>query len=260
MIVSLDCSTLTLSLALLRVDKSVVEERFVGPPQRQSEILPEEIEKILKAHSYTLKDVSAFVVGLGPGSFTGLRIGLAAAKGVAYALKVPITGASSLAALALDGPRDVELFSVAVVKKGEFYVRRVHPHPDPPHALAQVALRPSPSVAARVVPKGEGEISLTLSELAEALKSAPTAKMIGPALTDWRKPLENLGVPPTSFLDGPLVPSAVALARLATIPSHYDPDALFTLEPHYIRGSGAEENPKFPPLPGVQPKARLKED
>ena len=131
MIVSLDCSTLTLSLALLRADKSVVEERFVGPPLRQSEILPEEIEKILQAHGHTLKEVTAFVVGLGPGSFTGLRIGLATAKGLAYALKVPIVGASSLAALAMDAPRELEIFSVAVVKKGEFYVRRACPHPDP---------------------------------------------------------------------------------------------------------------------------------
>ena len=84
--------------------------------------------------------------------------------------------------------------------------------------------------------------------------------MIGPALTDWRAPLEALGVPAKSFLPGPLVPSAIALAQLATLPPTYDADSLFALEPHYIRGSGAEENPKFPPLPGVEPKARLKED
>ncbi len=35
------------------------------------------------------------------------------------------------------------------------------------------------------------------------------------------------------------------------------PQALFALEPHYIRSSGAEDNPKFPPLPGVPAQARL---
>ena len=59
-IVSLDCSTLTLSLALLRADGVLVEERKVGPPQRQSEILPAEIEKILTAHGHSLKDVTGF--------------------------------------------------------------------------------------------------------------------------------------------------------------------------------------------------------
>jgi tRNA threonylcarbamoyladenosine biosynthesis protein TsaB len=101
---------------------------------------------------------------------------------------------------------------------------------------------------------------MTLAQLAEALKNSPAARMIGPALTDWRAPLEALGVPAASFLPGPLVSSAAALARLVTVPSEYRPDALFALEPHYLRGSGAEENPKFPPLPGVEPKARLKED
>ena len=82
MIVSLDCSTLTLSLALLRPDGVLVEERKVGPPLRQSEILPGEIEKILSAHQLTLKDVTGFVVGLGPGSFTGLRVGLQPGAGL----------------------------------------------------------------------------------------------------------------------------------------------------------------------------------
>lgn len=242
--VALDCSTLTLSLALLRPDGTLVEHRLVGPPHRQSEVLPGEIEKILTANGKTLKDVTGFVVGLGPGSFTGLRIGLATIKGLAYALKVPIVGVSSLAALALEGPIDTELFATAVVKKGEFYVGRYQRVSPLPHG-------------------GEGEkveTSMTLAQLADALKRAPAARMIGPALTDWRAPLEALGVPPASFLESPLIPSAVALARLVKMPAAYSAADLFALEPHYLRGSGAEENPKFPPLPGVEPKARLKED
>ena len=249
MILSLDCSTLTLSIALLRADGVLVEERYVGPPQRQSEVLPAEVEAILSAHGHTLKQLTGIVVGLGPGSFTGLRIGLATAKGLAYALRIPVVGASSLAALALEGPEDTELFATAVVKKGEFYVGRYRRKGASPHPRA-----------------GEGvsalgpEISMTLAQLADALKLAPAARMIGPALTDWRAPLDALGVPAASFLPGPLVSSAAALARLVTMPAGYHADALFALEPHYLRGSGAEENPKFPPLPGVEPKARLKED
>jgi tRNA threonylcarbamoyladenosine biosynthesis protein TsaB len=240
-ILSIDCSTLTLSLALLTREGAVVEQRFVPPPTRQSEILPAEIEALLHAHGFTLKDVTGLVCGLGPGSFTGLRIGLATFKGLGYALKLPLAGASSLAALALEGPEGVELFATAVVKKGEFYVGRYERTAQTVRAL-------------------EPERSLTLVELAAALKAAPQARMLGPALTDWRAALEGQGVPADSFLPGPLVPSAVALARLVTVPAQFDAQALFALEPHYLRGSGAEENPKFPPLPGVEPKARLKED
>jgi tRNA threonylcarbamoyladenosine biosynthesis protein TsaB len=241
LILALDCSTLTLSLALLRVDGSVVEHRLVPPPTRQSEALPGEIDALLKAQGFTLADLTGFVCGLGPGSFTGLRIGLATAKGLAYALGKPIVGASSLAALALEGPEGVTLISTAVVKKGELYVcsyRR--------EGKGVTALSP--------------ETSLTVAQLADLLKSQPAARMIGPGLIDYQAPLTALGVPAESFLGGPLVPSAVALGQLVTVPATASKDALFALEPHYLRGSGAEENPKFPPLPGVEPKARLKED
>lgn len=241
MLLSLDCSTLTLSLALLRGDGTLVEHRQLGLPQRQSELLPREIEAILNAHGHALKQLTGLVVGLGPGSFTGLRIGLSTVKGLAYALRLPVVGASSLAALALEGPEGVELYASAVVKKGEFYVGRY--------------LRDGGRVEAL-----SGETSMTLAQLADALKQAPAARMIGPAITEWRAPLEALGVPPASFLPGPLVPSAVALAQLVKVPSEYSAQALFALEPHYLRGSGAEENPQFPPLPGVQPRARIKDD
>ncbi len=236
MLVSLDTSTLTLSLALLAPAGEVVAQRFVGPPQRQSEVLPGEIQALLAAHGKTLRDVTGFVAGLGPGSFTGLRIGLATLKGLAYALKVPVAGVSSLAALAHEAAAGA-VFACAVVKKGELYVGRYD---------GATLVRP--------------EYSLTVAQLADALKAEPTAKMIGPALTEYRAPLEALGVAASSFAEGPLVPSAVSLARLARLPTSYVAQDVFALEPHYLRGSGAEENPKFPPLPGVEPRARLKED
>jgi tRNA threonylcarbamoyladenosine biosynthesis protein TsaB len=85
----------------------------------------------------------------------------------------------------------------------------------------------------------------------------PAARMIGPAVPEYRVALEALGVPSRQLLDSPHVPSAVSLARLAQWPVAYAPEQLFALEPHYVRGSGAEENPKFPPMPGVESKARL---
>ncbi|MFT3709518.1 MAG: tRNA (adenosine(37)-N6)-threonylcarbamoyltransferase complex dimerization subunit type 1 TsaB [Archangium sp.] len=238
MILALDSSTLTLSLALLRRDGSLVDEQLIPPPARQSQVLPEALTALLARHSLALKDVTGFVVGLGPGSFTGLRIGLATIKGLAFTLKVPAVGVSSLAALALEGPAEATIFSCAMVKKGEVYLGRYR---SDGHSLAP-------------------ETSLTVSQLADALKADSSARMIGPALIETRAALEGQGVRAEQLLAGPLVPSAKALAKLATVPSSYDAQALFSLEPHYLRGSGAEENPKFPPLPGVPAVARLKED
>lgn len=235
---ALDSSCLTLSLALVRPGGELVEHVLVPPPTKQSEALPGVIEALLQRHGLALKDVTGLVSGLGPGSFTGLRIGLSCLKGLAYALRVPLVGVSSLSALALEGPEGVELFCVAVVKKNELYLGR--------------SRRRGPVVTAL-----EPETSVPLDAFAKLVIASPGAQVIGPALPDYRQALVERGVNPTQLLDAPVVPSAVALARLATMPGSYDAQAVFSLEPHYLRGSGAEENPKFPPLAGVESKARL---
>jgi len=51
---------------------------------------------------------------------------------------------------------------------------------------------------------------------------------------------------------------AALLGRLANVPAGYDARALFALEPHYLRASEAERNPRFPPLPGPPPTARIR--
>lgn len=235
---ALDTSCLTLSLALVRPSGEVVEHALVPPPTKQSDALPGAIEALLARHGVAWSQLTGLVSGLGPGSFTGLRIGLSCLKGLAFALEVPLVGVSSLKALALEGPEDTELFCAAVVKKNELYLGRYR------RALG-------------VVEALEPETSLPLGAFAERLLAAPAARMIGPAVPEYRSALEALGVPPEQLLAAPHVPSALCLARLATIPAAYDAQAVFALEPHYLRGSGAEENPKFPPLPGVESKARL---
>lgn len=54
------------------------------------------IQKILEKNIVSLSDIGAISVGLGPGSYTGLRIGLSTAKGICYGLNIPIIGISSL--------------------------------------------------------------------------------------------------------------------------------------------------------------------
>ena len=50
------------------------------------------VDEILKKHSLNLKDISEIKVNAGPGSFTGLRVGLAIANALSFALKIPING------------------------------------------------------------------------------------------------------------------------------------------------------------------------
>lgn len=58
---------------------------------RTQVILPM-IDKILKEHKVEMKNISAIEVNVGPGSYTGLRVGLAIANAISFALKIPING------------------------------------------------------------------------------------------------------------------------------------------------------------------------
>lgn len=68
--------------------------------RRLSERLPGAVEYVLNDAGLTLHDIDAFAVGLGPGSFTGVRVGVTMAKVWAMALQKPVVGVSSLDALA----------------------------------------------------------------------------------------------------------------------------------------------------------------
>ena len=64
----------------------------------------EDADELLRATGVERTELSAIVVGTGPGSFTGMRLGLAAARGLALALGLPVAGVSTLDALAAGAP------------------------------------------------------------------------------------------------------------------------------------------------------------
>src|SRR5437868_11652262 len=111
-VLALDTSTPHTSCALLEDDR-VVRERSFEPPAKAGDVLPLALGD--------LEGIDAVAVGLGPGSFTGLRVGLAAAKSIAYARRLPIAGASSLQAIAMDEPGLV--YAATEARKGELFLQ-----------------------------------------------------------------------------------------------------------------------------------------
>jgi tRNA threonylcarbamoyladenosine biosynthesis protein TsaB len=96
-----DTATSVASCALVR-DGDVVGERT----SRAVQVLADAEELFEQAHA-TPRELTALVVGTGPGSFTGVRIGIAAARTLALALELPLAGVSTLAALAAGAPAAV---------------------------------------------------------------------------------------------------------------------------------------------------------
>ena len=121
MVLGIDTSGKNLGLALC--DKSeIISSSLTKPGLKHGEIIQQMIEEFLSDNKADFNSLSGVSVTLGPGSFTGLRIGLAVAKGYCYALNIPITGISTLQAAA--EVADVCSEKVIVVlnaRKDEFY-------------------------------------------------------------------------------------------------------------------------------------------
>jgi tRNA threonylcarbamoyladenosine biosynthesis protein TsaB len=120
-ILALDTSTLVSSVAIASSEK-LIAELILQTKLTHSEVLMPHIEQILAMTKIKKTDLTGIAVSIGPGSFTGLRIGLAAAKGMAYALKLPIVGVSTLAALAYHYPMpNIYIAPLLDAQKGNVY-------------------------------------------------------------------------------------------------------------------------------------------
>jgi len=102
LILALDTTTPAGSCALA-ADGIVLREEASDVSRPPAERLPSDLMAILERSDLTLADVDAFAVATGPGSFTGLRIGIATMQGLAFAAGKPLVGVSGLDALARIG-------------------------------------------------------------------------------------------------------------------------------------------------------------
>jgi len=141
------------------------------------------VDEVLARADRAAADVGQIVVGCGPGSFTGLRIGIASARGLALALGVPCAGVSTLAALASGAPGAVALIDA---RRGELF-----------------ALDSGGSPA---VERPEGL----------AARLAPGSLCVGDGARRYRALLEEAGAVVPDDLDPRHAPGAVALAGLAS--------------------------------------------
>ena len=97
-----DTSTAVLSVALAR-DGKVVQERVCTEPRQQAALTAPLLQEVLQAEGITVKDCDAICVSAGPGSYTGLRVGVSTAKGLAFGAGLPLIAIGTLDILAAAG-------------------------------------------------------------------------------------------------------------------------------------------------------------
>ena len=106
----LDSSNKYLCVALAK-DGTLYDSIFYEAWQRQSEVMVTEIDNILKRNNLSKEDLDAIVVGIGPGSYTGVRIAITIAKVMAYALKIKVYQISSLSLLRINDLPTICIFN-----------------------------------------------------------------------------------------------------------------------------------------------------
>jgi tRNA threonylcarbamoyladenosine biosynthesis protein TsaB len=122
MILAINTTTLQFSIALLQEDETILAECSASRKKGHFGRFMPAVDFLFSTVESDMGAVAAVAVATGPGSFTGLRVGLSAAKGLCHALEVPIIGISSLRALAAQMPySDVSVTPILDSRRREYF-------------------------------------------------------------------------------------------------------------------------------------------
>ena len=100
LILNIETSTKNCSVALFSGSNLIAEKSLLSEKHSHSETLTLFVEDVIKKSNYTLVDLDAISISKGPGSYTGLRIGVSTAKGLSYSLNRPLISVSTLRSMA----------------------------------------------------------------------------------------------------------------------------------------------------------------
>lgn len=213
-ILGIETATRAASVAVI-FDGKILAETLRESPQSFSETLMPQVEDIIKV-SGAYKKIDAVAISIGPGSFTGLRIGLATAKALAYAWQIKIIGVPTLLAMSYNFP-NAKVLPLIDAQKNRAYCQLFANS----IALADAEVKPIDEAVAEVG-RLDGEIFLCGDVLHKIKIPLPPNVKIAPP---------NLKMPRAS---------SVALCG-ADLLSAGKLDNVMNLEPLYIRRAEAEE-------------------
>lgn len=218
---AIDTATKVCTIALCR-DKEILAEYTINMGMTHSEGLLPQLDQLLQRTGVQKQDIELLAVSMGPGSFTGLRIGLATAEAMAYSWQCCLHGVDTLKALAYNIQLEGRVLSpVLDAQKGNFYQALYEWRNGELVELAPVEVVSAEKALERIALQGTP--ALLLGECSKLAKNGlPDFISVAP---------EALRMPKGS---------SVALAALAEFDAENDKE-IFGLEPYYIRRSEAEE-------------------
>jgi tRNA threonylcarbamoyladenosine biosynthesis protein TsaB len=210
-LLAIDTATSVMSVAVC--DEHGVRAEVARPTRGADLMLL--VDEACRTAAVAGSDLDAIAVGAGPGSFTGLRIGMATAKGIAYAIKRPLWAVSSLAALARGSSAAGVVVAVLDARRGEVFAGAYRVTDGATIALADE----------RALPPAE------LDAFADGVRNGETVHFVGDAASAY---------PALRDLPGEWgrTPRARDVARCAL--ADKGEDVLLTAVPIYVRRPDAE--------------------
>ncbi len=118
LILALESATISVGVSVVD-ETGVLASKNVLPGRLQTETLHPLIREIMNQSGVTMTDLDAIVVDIGPGLFTGLRVGISTAKTLAFALDIPIVGCTSTATLIAAAPQGRPTVAIIDVRRSE---------------------------------------------------------------------------------------------------------------------------------------------
>lgn len=221
-ILALETAGLSGTVAALSGDRVLAESELTAGTRSAQSLAPG-IAELWRDVGWRASDVELIAVTIGPGSFTGLRVGVTTAKTLAYATGAAVLGIDTLETIASQSPADIdEIWTVLDAQRSELFAARWK-RADTQDPLAWQAAAP-----AAIVDGGTW-----------AAGRSPGVAVSGPPLRRWRDrlPAEAIVVAEEHWQ-----PQAATVGRLAWrkhVAGHKQD--LWTLSPNYLRLSAAEE-------------------
>lgn len=219
LILAIDTATKIGSVALYEDKTGIIGEINLYVKVNHSNVIMKAVDSLFDLSGYTIKDVDKIAVTTGPGSFTGIRIGVAIAKGLAYSLKKPIIGINELDVLAETGEEREGLIVPLIDARKE----RVY--------YSQYKYENRKLVRKEEYKDGE------LRDILEKLKGEKVAFIGDGAIVNQELIKEIMGEDNIVFSKVNSIPRAAMAAQMAL---HHEDDNIYTLEPFYLNKSQAE--------------------
>lgn len=220
-ILAIDTSTMMSTITIME-DNKIIGDFSISQQETHSEMLIPLLQRMMIDLKIELSDIDLFAIAKGPGSFTGLRIGMTSLKAIAQVFEKPIIGISTLEAMSFSILNDSTIISI-IDARGKRYFTGVYKWDSDNLTL-------------------EFEDILKESDLLNFIKEREKVTIVGEAtdlLSDEIKALDNVLISPASFNNS--IGRNLCVIAKRKYENGYQ-DNYFDLTPSYLRKSQAEIN------------------